>query len=111
MEEEDDVWDKFTPTSELVSSRLGVLRKRYEMPYEVESEEKEEESEATEFYLKLEELERREREEGGNESIVGCFPTGCVQPPCARAGVCSHVTHARPGAAALSSSQTDVPTE
>ena len=63
MEEEDDVWDKFTPTSELVSSSLGVMRKRYEMPYEVESEEKEEESEATEFYLKLEELERREREE------------------------------------------------
>ena len=58
--EEEDVWDKYTPSSKSVMSRLEMLRKRYEMPYETEGEEKEEErkSEATAFYLKLEELER-----------------------------------------------------
>ena len=63
--EEDDVWDQFTPSSKSMTNRLEVRIKRYEMPYEIEGEEKEEErkSEATAFYLKLEELERQESEE------------------------------------------------
>jgi len=67
MEDTEDIWEHFTPSSEKISTRLESLRKRYEMPYELEEEEEEkmndDDDDETAFYLRLQELESIAREE------------------------------------------------